>query len=124
MEDIATRHDIDLIMSEFYRKLLADPSISYIFTDVAKIDLDEHLPKIADFWEQNVLQAGKYKNNVLKVHLDLNALTPLTNEHFQTWLSHLERTINSNFSGQNAERMKTNAVSIATVMKMKMRNRH
>lgn len=123
MPDIATRNDIEKIMSAFYGKLLEDNNINYIFTDVAKIDLEKHLPHIADFWEQNLLGSGSYRNNVLKIHLDLNDKTPLVATHFMTWLGHLNTTIDEHFSGEKAETMKTRALSVATVMQIKMQRR-
>ena len=49
--DIENREDLLKLVTSFYDKLLADPSISYLFTDVAKIDLDHHLPVLVDFWD-------------------------------------------------------------------------
>lgn len=49
--DITTREDIELLMNNFYERLLTDENINYIFTDVAKIDMKAHIPVIADFWE-------------------------------------------------------------------------
>lgn len=122
MNDITVRQDLELIMDAFYHKLLTDESISYIFTDVAKIDLRAHLPHIVDFWEQNILNTGSYRKDVLKIHLDLNSKSRLTQSHFHTWLSHLNNTIDANFSGRRAELMKTRALSVATVMQIKMQN--
>lgn len=122
MTDIQTRQDIEILMSQFYQELLRDDAVNFIFTDVAKIDLAEHLPHIVSFWEQNILNSGNYKNNVLKIHLDLNDKIQLTENHFKTWLLHFENTIDGHFKGENAEKMKTRALSIATVMKIKMQN--
>ena len=120
--DIATRKDIELIMRHFYARLLSDPDVAYIFTDVAKIDLEKHLPHLADFWEQNILNSGSYGKNVLKIHFDLHALEPLTKAHFQIWLRHFNNTIDESFCGEKAELMKTRALSIATVMQIKLQN--
>ncbi len=43
MKDIENRDDLLYLVQKFYDKLLADPTISYLFTDVAKIDLMHHL---------------------------------------------------------------------------------
>lgn len=120
MKDIATRDDLLFLMNAFYNKLLKDDQIKYIFTDVAKIDLTTHIPIITDFWEQNILGTGNYKNNVLQVHRDLDDQSKLSPEHFEIWLDHFEMTISENFSGENAEKMKTRALSIANVMKIKL----
>ena len=120
MNDITSRKDLELLMDRFYSRLLSDESISYIFTDVAKIDLAVHLPHIVDFWEQMILGTGYYRKNVLQIHLDLNHETPLTEAHFNTWLSHLSNAIDENFKGENAEKIKMRALSVATVMQIKM----
>lgn len=122
MGDLSTRADIELLMKAFYSKLLADPAISYIFTDVAKLNLEAHLPHLADFWEQTLFYRGTYRKNVLQIHLDLNAKEKLTDEHFGIWLRYLQQTIDELFSGQVAEMAKTRAESIATVMKIKLRS--
>lgn len=120
MKDIETRQDIALLMREFYNRLLTDPAISYIFTDVAKIDLEAHLPHLTDFWELSVLHTGTYKKNVMQLHLDLNNKERLTNTHFDVWLGHFNQSVDDLFSGSNAEKIKTRALSIATIMKIKI----
>lgn len=71
-KDIATRQDIELLMNLFYEKLLSDERISYIFTDVAKLDIKTHIPVIADFWEGVLLNKNIYHNNSMKIYPGLN----------------------------------------------------
>ena len=120
MKDIQTRDDLYLIVSSFYDKLLADEQINFIFTEVANIDLEPHLWELVDFWEQMLFDKGDYRKNVLQLHLDLNQKIKLTATHFEIWLRYFDASINENFAGQIAENMKTRALSIATVMKIKM----
>lgn len=120
MTDIENRADLMFLMEQFYNKLLQDNAINYIFTEVAAIDLKNHLPIITDFWEQTLFNSGSYKNNVLQIHLDLNQKLKLSAEHFSIWLSYFNQTIDGAYSGENAEKMKTRALSIATVMKIKL----
>ena len=120
MKDIENRQDLELLLAEFYNKLLKDPAISYIFTDVANIDLAHHLPLLADFWELSIFHTGNYRNNPMQVHLDLNSKEKLTEEHFNIWLNHFYDTVDEHFEGLNAEKIKTRAVSIGTVMKIKL----
>lgn len=122
MNDISNRCDLEFLMDRFYQKLLGDPTIGFIFTDFAKINLEEHLPHIVSFWEQNLLGSGNYSSNVLKIHIELNDKIKLEPHHFDTWLAHLYETISEHFAGDIAETMKTRALSIATVMKIKMQN--
>jgi hemoglobin len=120
MNDIQSREDLHLLMSEFYVKLLADGKINYLFTNVAKIDLKPHLWELVDFWEQMLFDRGNYRKNVLQLHTDLNQKSKLSGAHFDIWLNYFNLTIDENFAGQIAENMKTRALSIATVMKIKM----
>jgi hemoglobin len=120
MNDIQNRADLELLMDSFYQKILQDTAINYIFTEIAQINLEKHLPHLVDFWEQTLFNTGGYKNNVLQVHLDLNAKLPFTTVHFETWLRYFNQTVDELFTGENAEKIKTRALSIATVMKLKM----
>lgn len=120
MRDIQTREDLHLLMSAFYEKLLSDDKINFIFTEVAKIDLAPHLLELVDFWEQMLFDTGNYKKNVLQIHLDINQKIKFSEEHFAIWLNYFNLTIDENFTGQIAENMKTKALSIATVMKIKL----
>ena len=120
MKDIETRADIELLLKEFYTKLLQDETINYIFLDVAKIDLEHHLPILADFWEQIMFHTGSYRTNTMQAHIDLNQKEKLTEEHFNTWLDHFYTTTDNLFAGSNAEKAKTRALTIATVMKLKL----
>lgn len=122
MKDIETREDLSKLLWAFYTSLLADPHISYIFTEVAEIDLEEHMPLLTDFWELSLFHTGSYKKNPLQIHLDLNNKERLTNEHFSIWLQHFNHTTDSLFTGINAEKIKTRAESIATVMKIKLQS--
>ena len=122
MKDVQTRADLEYFLEKFYGDVLADASISYIFTDEAKIDLRSHLPKIADFWEHLILGTATYSKNLLQIHLDLNQKSGLSAAHFQTWLSLFNKSLDQNFAGENVEIMKTRALSIATLMQLKIGN--
>ncbi len=120
MKDIVTREDLELLMNDFYSKLLNDVQIGYIFTEVAQINLKKHLPVLVDFWEQTLFYRGGYKNNVLQIHKDLNEKTALNAGHFQIWLAYFNKTVDENFKGEFAEKIKVKALSIATVMQLKI----
>lgn len=118
--DIETRADIEELMNIFYERLLADERISYIFTDVAKLDIKTHIPVIADFWESVLLNKNVYHNNAMKIHMDLNAKTPLSKEHFTVWLTHFTETVDELFEGDIALLAKQRARSVATLMEIKI----
>jgi hemoglobin len=115
-KDIEDREDIDMLMREFYAAAMSDETIGYIFTDVAKLDLDQHLPIIGDFWETLLFRTGAYarrKRNPLEVHGKLNEKTPLRPEHFERWLEIFTETVDRWFAGQAADFIKLRAEGIA-----------
>ena len=119
-KDIVDRKDIDLLMHVFYEKLLKNNTISYIFTDVAKVDIKTHIPVIADFWESILFHKDIYHNNPMKIHIDMHKKTPLLKRHFDTWLFYFNSTIDELFEGSVALLAKQRALSIATVMQIKI----
>ncbi len=120
MKDIASRKDLELLLSEFYGSLLQDAQMRHIFIDVAKIDLKEHLPPIVDFWQHILFGTVDYRKNVLQLHVNLNAKTKLSPDNFHTWLRTFETAVDAHFCGENSEKIKTRAVSIATIMQLKV----
>jgi hemoglobin len=119
MADIETRADIDRLMHAFYARALDDDVIGYIFTDVARLDLEHHLPIIGDFWESLLFGTpaySKHGRNPLLVHRELHEKSALTVEHFQRWLEIFIATIDEMFSGERAEFLKQRAAAIAVRM--------
>lgn len=110
---ITSHEDIEDIVARFYATMLQDPIVGYIFTDVAKIDLQQHLPIIADFWSSIVFKQKQYSNNVLAKHLELNQTIALTPGHFTRWLYLFNRAIDEQYIGSNAQLMKDRAESVA-----------
>ncbi len=121
MIDIQNQEDLYVLVNEFYKKLLADQSISYIFTDIVKIKLEEHLPILVTFWSQSIFNTGGYFNNLTQIHLDISEKEYLTPALFSIWLNHFNASVDENFIGSNAEKIKTQALSIATVMQIKIK---
>lgn len=119
-KDIATREDLMLLMTKFYEKLLHDDSISYLFTEIAKINLEHHLPVLVDFWDSVLFQSDTYRKNAMQPHLDLHRKSPLQKHHFQTWLGYFKETVDELFQGEKAFIAKERATSIATVMQIKI----
>ncbi len=120
--DIVTRNDINLLLEKFYERLLVDDSINYFFTDVAQIDIKEHIPVIAEFWEMVLLNQGTYHKNVMQVHIHLHEMSPISKQHFHTWLKYFNETVDSLFEGEIAELAKQRAQSVATIMQIKMKS--
>ncbi len=120
MKDIENREDLVLVIENFYKKALKDAQIGHFFTQVIPLDLEVHLPVIVDFWEYNLFHKGNYNNNLLAIHQHINNQYRMTYNHIDTWVKLLHETVDHFFKGSQSERLKTNALSIATVMKLKI----
>ena len=117
--DITTRADIDLLMQRFYERAMSDETIGYLFTDVAQLDLEHHLPVIGDFWESILFGAGNYARHgrhPLLIHRDLDSKSPLLPEHFSRWLEIFVSTIDESFAGLHANFLKQRGHAIAQRM--------
>lgn len=111
--DLTSRADVERLVVEFYRRAFADPLIGPIFTDIARMDLEAHLPIMCDFWETVLFRAGRYRRNALQVHRDLHAQAPLLPEHFERWLQLWNGTVDDLFAGEKAELAKLQADRVA-----------
>lgn len=118
--DIQNRQDIDHLMRRFYQYLLADPHINYLFIEVIALDLEEHFPVLCDFWEGVLFKSGTYKRNTMQAHLDLHKKSALTAQHFRIWLGYFNQAVNDLFVGEIADYAKERALSIATVIQIKI----
>jgi hemoglobin len=119
-KDITSRDDLLLLMTKFYEKLLSDKTISYLFTDIAKIDLEHHLPVLVDFWDSVLFQSDTYRKNAMQPHINLHQKSPLQKHHFTTWHGYFKETVDELFEGEKAFMAKERATSIATIMQIKM----
>lgn len=118
--DIKDRKDIELLINSFYDKVKQDTIIGFFFTDVVQVNWEKHLPVMYDFWENIVFQTGSYNGNPMDKHLELNKKSLITMEHFQRWVLLFNETVEELFSGAKAEFIKQRALSIATVMQIKI----
>lgn len=116
LPDITTREDIDTLLRTFYTEAMADPVIGYLFTDVAKLDLDHHLPVIGAFWETVLLGRPVYTGNPMRPHQQLHALSALRAEHFQRWFAIWAASVEARFSGPVASNALRRAAIIAETM--------
>ena len=112
-KDVLLRSDIEDIVSRFYDVMLKDQIIGFIFTNVANINLQHHLPIIVDFWDDSLFRKHNYTGNTLKKHLDIHQKMPLRPGHFTRWLFLFNQAVDELHAGENAERMKLRAELVA-----------
>jgi hemoglobin len=118
--DISNRTDIEQLVNTFYDKVQVDEVIGYLFNDVAKVNWEQHLPRMYDFWENIIFQTGSFRGNPMAAHVQLHQKSPLSKEHFARWQQLFLATVDELFEGEKAELTKQRAMSIATMMQIKV----
>ena len=120
--DIESKKEIELLVDTFYSKVKTDELIGYIFTDIAKVNWEKHLPVMYSFFENMLFYTGSYTGNPMELHKHINRLYPLTAEHFTRWNLLFTTTVDELFTGDKAELAKQRAKSISAVMQIKILN--
>jgi hemoglobin len=118
--DITSKEDIKLLVDRFYEKVIADPQLGHIFTDVFKVHWEKHLPVMYDFWDNAIFFTGSYHGNPMQVHAHVNRIFPLQPSDFDQWIVLFLETIHELFEGPKAFLAKERSISIAKVMQLKL----
>jgi hemoglobin len=112
MTDIKSRADIEILIREFYKRLLKIDGMPEVF---AHLDFELHIPHIVHFWSFVLLDEEGYTTNVFEKHRNL----PIKSEQFDTWLATFNNTVDDLFKGETAELAKQRATSLAFTFKSK-----
>jgi hemoglobin len=110
--DIESRADCERLVRAFYGRALEDPIIGFIFADVAKLDLEAHVPQITSFWETILLGAQSYNGGAFRPHAELHAKVELREGHFERWLQLWFGTVDELFAGDRANLAKIHALRV------------
>ncbi|WP_435970139.1 group III truncated hemoglobin [Streptomyces sp. Qhu_M48] len=114
--DISDRGDLDVLLRRFYGAAFDDPLIGPFFTEIAGIDLEVHLPRIADFWERALFRTADYGRDAYAPHAALHSARPLTAAHFGRWTQLWRATVDGLHAGPRAERAKAQGERIALAL--------
>jgi hemoglobin len=121
-KDIETREDCEILVRAFYGRALTDPIIGFIFTDVAKLDLEAHVPRLTAFWETVLLGAQTYSGGAFHPHAEVHAKAELRPGHFERWLALWYQTLDELFAGPRAEAAKAHAYRLAGAFQTRLRS--
>lgn len=113
---IESREDIILLVDTFYNQVRENEILGFIFDDVAKVNWEEHLPKLYSFWASILLGENSFNGNPMVKHIGLSQATDMTAVQFNEWLRLFTATIDSLFEGNKAEEAKIRAANIARMM--------
>ena len=122
-KDIENMQDIQMLVNSFYDKVKIDPVIGFIFNDIVKVNWKKHLQVMYDFWDNTLFYTGAYMGNPMEMHRRLNQRIPLTAEHFNQWIYLFTSTVDDLFAGEKAALAKQRAISISTVIQIKILTR-
>jgi len=122
VHDIETRADCERLVRLFYGRALEDPIIGFIFVDVARLDLDAHVPRITSFWETILLGAQSYGGGAFRPHAELHATVQLREGHFAQWLHLWCDAVDELFAGERADLAKSHARRVAQAFLRRLRS--
>ena len=122
LRDIETRADCERLVRAFYGKAMVDPVIGFIFTDVARLDLEAHVPQITSFWETILLGTRSYTGNPFAKHVPLHAKVELRPGHFRQWLGLWFATVDELFAGDRADLAKVHALRVAQAFSQRLQS--
>jgi len=117
--DIKNKEDIKILVSAFYVKIKADASMAYFFEDVAKVNWEDHLSKVCDFFENILFSTGDYEGNPMVTHRELNKKSAVSTDHFKRWNALFDESVDELFMGVKANEIKQRATNIAAAMMSK-----
>ena len=102
--DLDSPERIDRMVRLFYDRVLADPLLAPVFLEVARIDLDTHLPLIAAFWKKLLLNQPGYNRHMMARHRAVHHREPLTGAHHERWLVLFHANLDEHFDGPQTDR--------------------
>ena len=114
--DLDSRPQVERFVGLFYARLLADERMSPIFLEVARVDLEQHLPHIQDYWSKRLLGERGHGRHTIDIHRELHGKRPLAGGDFERWLSHFHGTLDDHFAGEHTEKARRIASAIAANM--------
>jgi hemoglobin len=101
---------------------MEDERIGYIFTDVAELDLEAHIPRITAFWATNLLGSKSYSGGAFGPHARLHEKAGgLEKEHFERWLVLWCQTVDEHYDGPIAAAAKVHALRLANAFLGRLR---
>ncbi|MEP7278574.1 MAG: group III truncated hemoglobin [Bacteroidota bacterium] len=116
LKDITTLDDIKLLVNGFYGSARENYLLGPVFNEVIGDRWPEHLEKMYRFWQTVLLGDHTYFGSPFPPHVKL----PLTQIHFETWLSLWHQATDEHFSGQKADEAKWRANKMATMFMSKI----
>jgi len=113
--DLDNPDEITEMVRRFYQDVAQDDLLGPLFNDVARVDWNEHLPKLTRFWCRALLGIEGYAGNPFRSHALVNDRSPLTMDHFDRWLQLFQDAVELGWTGPHADRALALARQVADV---------
>jgi hemoglobin len=114
--DIKNRKDIEKLVNAFYNTIKSDVIIGFLFTDVANVNWEKHLPIMYDFWENILFSTGNYNGSPIEVHKAIHKKSEMKSLHFEHWNTLFVASVDQLFEGPKADEIKKRALNISVVL--------
>jgi len=110
-----TRENIEIMVMNFYRRVLQDDLVGPFFTaklgdDMTNEHWEPHLKLLIDFWASIALNDSSYRGNPFAPHMYLGELS---SEVFEQWLKLFYATLDEVYEPQTADQFKERSSIIA-----------
>lgn len=115
-QDIQNREDVIRLVNRFYAQVQGNAILGFIFDDIAKVNWDEHLPKLYAFWASALFNEQSFTGSPMTKHIALSRQTAMTEVQFNEWLAVFNNTVDELFVGAKANEAKFRAAKIARNM--------
>ena len=120
LSDLDTRNEIHDLVVYFYREIVFDEFLDYVFEDVAQVDWNSHIPRLIDYWCGVLLRQPGYDGMMLVAHEEVHGIESFTLEHFERWFTMWVGCVNARWQGPHAEKAKSHADNMARVMSRRL----
>jgi hemoglobin len=113
--DLDSPDEIAEMVRRFYQDIAQDDLLGPLFNDVARVDWNEHLPKLTAFWCRALLGIEGYVGNPFRAHALINDRSPFTAAHFERWLQLFHDAVELGWTGPKVDRALALAHDVARV---------
>lgn len=119
-KDIQNREDLEKVLNLFFEKIKTDETLNHFFFEVVKVDWEQHMAHMCDFWENVLFYSGDYQGNPIETHRRISEIQKTEIHHFQKWKELFFSSLDSLYKGENVKKMKNHSDKIAQVMIQKI----
>ena len=115
-KDILSLEDIKTLVDTFYTRVREDELLGPIFEEKIGNNWARHLDTMYRFWQTVLLDERTYQGSPGLKHITL----PISDTHFERWLSIFYKTVDELFSGEKAAEAKWRAERMAEMFSQKI----